>query len=246
MERNIVPLKPGEKEPIKYRTEVNRLHYYYTNFYPDLNTLVQEFINQIGKSLDCLKIKGWKGHTIFKKYLQYLEDSDDRFADWDSNETRELDPTEILKKDPEFIDPIQKGNKDDKDKNIALIREPIAEAYRKCEEFLSQLNPYLQVHFLQKSINRDYLLEEDLIEQDDVFRLLTIFTEKNITTLKKFIPFQEDIGLIKLTFEENLRKELIAEQNSIWIFLKEKLVNSYLKLAFYYEKKTREYRKMVF
>ena len=69
------------------------------------------------------------------------------------------------------------------------------------------------------------MLEEDLIEQDEVFRLLFSFTEKNIQTLKRYIPYEEEIGLIKLSMEDRLRKDLITAQNSIWEYLKPILVD---------------------
>ena len=57
MERNLKVYKPGEKEPDKYRVEVKRLNKYYISFEPDCDALVQEFISQISKSLECLKVK---------------------------------------------------------------------------------------------------------------------------------------------------------------------------------------------
>ena len=110
--------------------------------------------------------------------------------------------------------------------SIKLIRDPIVLAYRKCDEFLSQINNYLQLHFQQKSVKKDLLLEEDLIEQDEVYRLLFNVTERNIATLKKYIPYEEEIGLIKISFEETLRKDLILAQNSIWEHLKPILVKN--------------------
>ncbi len=171
------------------------------------------------------QITGWKGHPEFKRYLAFLEDWDDRFGDWDNKEAKELELIKILKNDDYFIDPLAKGNKDDKEQSIKLIKEPIVYAYKKCDEYLSQLNTYLQLHYQQKSIKKELLLEEDLIEQDEVFRLLFSFTEKNIQTLKRYIPYEEEIGLIKLSMEDRLRKDLITAQNSIWEYLKPILVD---------------------
>lgn len=133
----------------------------------------------------------------------------------------------VLKNDDYFIDPLAKGNKDDKEQSIKLIKDPIVHAYKKCDEFLNQINPYLQSHYQQKSIKKELLLEDDLIEQDEVFRLLFNFTEKNIQTLKRYIPYEEEIGLIKLSMEDRLRKDLIQAQNSIWEYLKPILVILY-------------------
>ena len=79
-----------------------------------------------------------------------------------------------MKHDEYFIDPVAKGNKDDKELSIKLIKEPIVFAYKKCDEYLSQLNPYLQLHYQQKSVKKELLLEDDLIEQDEAFRLILI------------------------------------------------------------------------
>lgn len=49
-------MKPGEREPDKFRTEVKKLNFYYASYEPDCDSLINEFITQIGKSLDCLKV----------------------------------------------------------------------------------------------------------------------------------------------------------------------------------------------
>lgn len=117
-----------------------------------------------------------------------------------------------------------KGSKDDRDQSIKLIRDPIVLAYRKCDEFLSQINPFLQLHYQQKSIKKELLLEDDLREQDEVYRLLFGVTEKNIQVLKRYIPYEEEIGLLKLSLEDRLRKDIVIAQNSIWEYLKPILV----------------------
>ena len=101
-------------------------------------------------------------------------------------------------------------------------------AYRKGDEFLSQINPYLQLHFQQKSIKKELLLEEDLKEQDEVFRLMFSVTEKNIQVLKRYIPYEEEIGLLKISLEDKLRKDLVIAQNSIWEYLKPILVKYFI------------------
>ena len=127
-----------------------------------------------------------------------------------------------------FIKPVIKGSKDDRDQSIKLIRDPIVMAYRKGDEFLSQINPYLQLHFQQKSIKKELLLEEDLKEQDEVFRLMFSVTEKNIQVLKRYIPYEEEIGLLKISLEDKLRKDLVIAQNSIWEYLKPILVKYFI------------------
>lgn len=133
-----------------------------------------------------------------------------------------------MKDDELFIKPVIKGSKDDRDQSIKLIRDPIVMAYRKGDEFLSQINPYLQLHFQQKSIKKELLLEEDLKEQDEVFRLMFSVTEKNIQVLKRYIPYEEEIGLLKISLEDKLRKDLVIAQNSIWEYLKPILVKYFI------------------
>ena len=133
-----------------------------------------------------------------------------------------------MKDDELFIKPVIKGSKDDRDQSIKLIRDPIVMAYRKGDEFLSQINPYLQLHFQLKSIKKELLLEEDLKEQDEVFRLMFSVTEKNIQVLKRYIPYEEEIGLLKISLEDKLRKDLVIAQNSIWEYLKPILVKYFI------------------
>ena len=133
-----------------------------------------------------------------------------------------------MKDDELFIKPVINGSKDDRDQSIKLIRDPIVMAYRKGDEFLSQINPYLQLHFQQKSIKKELLLEEDLKEQDEVFRLMFSVTEKNIQVLKRYIPYEEEIGLLKISLEDKLRKDLVIAQNSIWEYLKPILVKYFI------------------
>lgn len=187
---------------------IERPHYYFTIYDPDADLLIKEFIQQINKSVDDLKIKGWRGHPVFTKYLVYLEDWDDRFGEWDNDEPLVLDPTMILSEDELFI------NKDE------LISKEIRVAFMKCDNFLQKFNPYFQLHWKQLSIKKETLLEENLKDAEEIFRLLFIFTEKNIRSLQKWIPFEEEIGMIKLTLEDHLRKDLIAQQSATVNYLK--------------------------
>ena len=67
----------------------------------------------------------------------------------------------------------------------------------------------------------DALLDEYLKDSDEIFRLLFVFSEKSKKTLERYIPYDEDIGMIKVSLEEGLRKELRLAQNSTIDYLKE-------------------------
>ncbi len=191
---------------------IDRPHYYFTSYSPDQETLSREIIHQIMESLNSLKIEGWKKHPKFKKYLEYLEDWDDRFSSWDNDRAPELDPQSIL---------VEHKNYDQKD---TIIRDLVKKGYEKCDKFLKMLDPYLLLNWKQASIKKELFLDENLKESDEMLRLLFYFIEKNKRTLKRYIPFDEELGLIKITFEDNLRKDLLKCQDSIIDYLKPLMV----------------------
>ena len=197
-----------DKESIVYE-EINNSHLYFISFSPTQQELIEEFNRQIKMTLDELKIKGWKGHPRFKKYLGFLGDWDDRFGDWDNDTARELDPSSILIHSEQF------NNRD------GDIAEAIKTAFEKCSKFLAKLHPYIQLHIKQKKIPENVLTHYALANADKVFKHMFSYTETNIKLLEKWIPFDEDIGLIKLSFENDFRQDILKSQNNIWVVLKE-------------------------
>jgi len=192
---------------------IERPHYYFTSYEPDQDTLTKAIIEQIEESMEVLKIKGWKGHPKFKKYLEYLEDWDDRFSGWDNDTAPGLDPQIILLENHFF------------EQRDELIRNRVKLGYERCDKFLQMLNPYLQLHWKQASIKKELFLEENLKEADEMLRLLFYYIEKNVKTLQRFVPFDEELGLIKITFEDQLRKDLVLHQHKIINYLKPLMVN---------------------
>lgn len=195
---------------------IERPNYYFTCYEPNQETLINGIIDQIKESMNALKIEGWRGHPKFKKYIQYLEDWDDRFSNWDNDSAPELDPQIILLENMYF------------DERDILIREQIKIAYEKCDKFLTKLNPYLQLHWKQASIKKELFLEENLRESDEMLRLLFYYLEKNVRTIHRYVPFDEELGLIKLNFEDHLRKDLVNRQFSTINYLKPLLVSIYI------------------
>jgi hypothetical protein len=198
--------------------EIKRPHYYFCEYEPSKENLIETINNEIMESINDLKIEGWKGHPKFKKYLQYLEDWDDRFSNWENDIAPLLDPTSILA-DNEYFNAREEK-----------ITYEIQNAYDKCTNFLSLLDPYLQLHYKQASVKKELFINEDLKEYDEMLRLLFYYLDKNTKTIQRFVPFDEELGLIKLNFEEFLRKDLILHQQNIINYLKPILVNlKYLK-----------------
>lgn len=196
---------------------IERPHYYFVSYEPDQEKMTNAIIDQIKESMNALKIEGWKGHPKFKKYLEYLEDWDDRFSNWDNDRAPELDPQIILLENKYF------------DERDQLIRNQVKIGYEKCDKFMQMLNPHLQLNWKQSTIKKELFLDENLKEYDEMLRLLFYYIEKNVRTIQRYVPYDEELGLIKLSFEDELRKDLVRAQNSIFIELKEKMV-----IIFYY------------
>ena len=138
-----------------------------------------------------------------------MDDWDEKYADWEAAaEPKELNVEEILKEDNIF------QIKDNE------IENKIKFAYEKCDKYLERLDPYLQYHWKQKSINKDILLDEYLKDSDEIFRLIFVYNENAKKVIEKYVPFDEEIGMIKLNLEEGLRQELRTAQNSAIDFLK--------------------------
>ncbi len=193
--------------------EIKRPHYYFCEYEPSKENLIETINYEIMESINDLKIQGWKGHPKFKKYLQYLEDWDDCFSNWENDIAPLLDPTSILAHNEYF------NAREEK------ITFEVKKAYDKCTNFLSLLDPYLQLHYKQASVNKELFINEDLKEYDEMLRLLFYYLDKNTKTIQRFVPFDEELGLIKLNFEEYLRKDLILNQQNIINYLKPILVN---------------------
>jgi len=189
---------------------IERLHNYLISFDPDPENLIISFIKQIDDTLGELKVKGWKAHPKLKKYLRYLDDWDDAVVGWSNEEQQELDPHEILANSGHELY-LQKND---------IIQARIKKAFSKCNAYLSKLNPLLQLYWKQISINKELLTLEYIKDADEIYRLLFHFTEKNIKTLQKWVPFEEEIGMVKLSMEEHLRKDLIESQNVTLEYLK--------------------------
>jgi len=218
-EERLALLDPTEKAKLNDEEEdinvevIERPHYYFACFEPDQEKLTNTIIDQISESMNALKIEGWKGHPKFKKYLEYLEDWDDRFSNWDNDRAPELDPQIILLENKYY------------DERDELIREQVKIGYEKCDKFMQKLNQYLQLHWKQSSIKKEMFFDENLKEYDEMLRLLFYYIEKSVRTIQRYVPFDEELGLIKLSFEDDLRRDLVKAQNSIFIDLKEKMVN---------------------
>ena len=208
--------KVEEKEQEINVEIIERPHFYFTAYEPDRETLINTIIDQIKESLNTLKIEGWKGHPKFKKYLCYLEDWDDTFSNWDNDVAPELDPQIILLENKYF------------DERDQLIREQIKHAYEKCDKFLIMLNPYLQLHYKQMSIKKDLFMEENLKDSDEMLRLMFYYLEKNVKTIQRYVPFDEELGLVKLSFDDFLRKDLVMNQYSTINYLKPLMVKNFL------------------
>ena len=189
--------------------EIKRPHHYFISYDPDYEHLKTKFEKEINETLGELKVKGWRAHPRFSHYLKYMDDWDEKFGEWDTDEPRDLNVELILKEDAVFIQ---------KESDIA---QKLRLAYNKCETYLERLDPYLQYHWKQKSINKEILLDEYLKDADEMFRLIFVFSEKSKKIIERYIPYDEEIGMIKLTLEEGLRKDLRLAQNSTIDFLKE-------------------------
>ena len=189
--------------------EIKRPYHYFIQFDPDYDHLKTKFEKEINETLSELKVKGWRAHPRFSHYLKYMDDWDERYGEWETDEPKDLNVELILKEDPIFIQ---------KESDIA---QKLKIAYNKCETYLKRLDPYLQYHWKQKSINKEILLDEYLKDSDEMFRLIFIFSEKAKKIIERFIPFDEEIGMIKLSLEEGLRKELRLAQNNTIVYLKE-------------------------
>ena len=189
--------------------EIKRPHHYFIKYEPDCETLKLQFKKEIKDTLEILKVKGWRAHPGFSSYLRYMDDWDEKYADWEAAaEPKELNVEEILKEDNIF------QIKDNE------IENKIKFAYEKCDKYLERLDPYLQYHWKQKSINKDILLDEYLKDSDEIFRLIFVYNENAKKVIEKYVPFDEEIGMIKLNLEEGLRQELRTAQNSAIDFLK--------------------------
>ena len=192
--------------PIK---EIKRPHHYFIKYEPDCETLKLQFKKEIKDTLEILKVKGWRAHPRFSSYLRYMDDWDEKYADWEAaSEPKELNVEEILKEDNIF------QVKDTE------IENKIKFAYEKCNKYLERLDPYLEYHWKQKSINKNILLDEYLKDSDEIFRLIFVYNENAKKVIEKYIPYDEEIGMIKLSLEEGLRSELRTAQNSVIDFLK--------------------------
>jgi dynein heavy chain len=188
-------------------------HIYFTEYDPPKEKIKEEFSNQIQQSIDALRIFGWKGHPEFKKYLPYLGDYDDRYGDWDNDDKVPQDPSSILNNDDLFM---ERDNQ---------IQEEINVAYKKCENYMQMMNPLFQLHWDILCIEKNILLDENIKEADEVYRLIFTLVERNIKTLQRYAPFEEDIGMVKLSFENNMRMDLIKTQEQLLIFIKENVPN---------------------
>ena len=189
--------------------EIKRPHHYFIKYEPDCETLKVQFKKEIKDTLEILKVKGWRAHPRFSSYLRYMDDWDEKYADWEAAaEPKELNVEEILKEDNIF------QTKDTE------IENKIKYAYDKCDNYLERLDPYLQYHWKQKSINKNILLDEYLKDSDEIFRLIFVYSENAKKVIERYIPFDEEIGMIKLNLEEGLRQELRTAQNSVIDFLK--------------------------
>ena len=189
--------------------EIKRPHHYFIKYEPDCETLKVQFKKEIKDTLEILKVKGWRAHPRFSSYLRYMDDWDEKYADWEAAaEPKELNVEEILKEDNIF------QTKDTE------IENKIKYAYDKCDNYLERLDPYLQYHWKQKSINKNTLLDEYLKDSDEIFRLIFVYNENAKKVIERYVPFDEEIGMIKLNLEEGLRQELRTAQNSVIDFLK--------------------------
>ena len=189
--------------------EIKRPHHYFIKYEPDCETLKVQFKKEIKDTLEILKVKGWRAHPRFSSYLRYMDDWDEKYADWEAAaEPKELNVEEILKEDNIF------QTKDTE------IENKIKYAYDKCDNYLERLDPYLQYHWKQKSINKNILLDEYLKDSDEIFRLIFVYSENAKKVIERYVPFDEEIGMIKLNLEEGLRQELRTAQNSVIDFLK--------------------------
>ena len=189
--------------------EIKRPHHYFIKYDPDCETLKNQFKKEIKDTLEILKIKGWRAHPRFSSYLRYMDDWDEKYADWEAAaEPKELNVEEILKEDNIF------QSKDSE------IEAKIKLAYEKCNKYLERLDPYLQAQWKQKSINQNILLDEYLKDSDEIFRLIFVYSENAKKVIERYVPYDEEIGMIKLNLEEGLRQELRTAQNSTIDFLK--------------------------
>lgn len=207
---NVNSVKNNE-EAYLYYEKLDCAYKYFINYDPTKFNIVEGFKKQIKETSNKLKIKGWYGHPEFRKYLPYLGDYDDRFGDWDNEENQELDPSSILNNDEAFLE---------KENNI---RNQVEDAYDKCNIFIKKMNNLFQLHWDVLSIDKNMLLQENIKDSEEVYRLLFNMIEKNIIFINKYAPFEEDIGMIKLDFEYNLRKQLIKTQQDVIDYIKEYL-----------------------
>ena len=78
--------------------EIKRPHHYFIKYEPDCETLKVQFKKEIKDTLEILKVKGWRSHPRFSSYLRYMDDWDEKYADWEAAaEPKELNVEEILK-----------------------------------------------------------------------------------------------------------------------------------------------------
>jgi dynein heavy chain len=202
-----------EKKDIEMKL-LNRPHYYFVSFDPGSDQLIEEILKQIKMNEDQLRIRGWRAHSKFTQtYLKFLDDLDDICGNWEEHDG------------PLFINPINTFDENDKlfHRKEEILREAIKFAYSKCENYLQKLNPHLQLHYKQTCVNKELLLRENLKDADEMLRLIVHYTEKKTIQIKQYVPFEEELGLIKITLEDGLRKSLLESMVSIVAYLKPEL-----------------------
>ena len=126
---------------------INRPHHYFISYEPDYEQLKSKFEKEINETLSELKVKGWRAHPRFRNYLKYMDDWDEKYGEWDTEEAKDLNVEQNLKEDPVFIQ---------KETDIA---QKLKTAFKKCDAYLERLDPYLELHWKQFEYYYEHLHE---------------------------------------------------------------------------------------
>jgi dynein heavy chain len=196
----------------KFRQQkVTNIEKMWLNLNPNMGRFIAEIKKIFPDGINALSsFERWSKHPDTVPYSAILEEWDDQIG----KDSEGLDSN--------YLNPDHWINEDFKSSNTDAIQKLLETAFSRSSGYLEQFKEYLQVYWEYKNLDVDMLINENLAKPRITFRSIFKLLEYHKMTFELKIPFQADIGLMRIA-SEALKTELKVKPDDMRKIIEEKL-----------------------
>jgi hypothetical protein len=154
---------------------------------PNIEVFLDQIQRILTEGMNCLhSFERWSKHLEMKQYSSVLEEWDDQIGE----ENEALDSN--------FLNPEEWIEPEMKNENINTIKSLFEVAFTRANGYLSKFHKFLQLFWEYKNLNYDIFTNPDLAKPSITMTCVFNVLEYHKTMFETKIPFQADLGLLRL------------------------------------------------